>query len=1269
MVDKSAAKDRLRIRELSKYYCASSPLQLGGSRSRAEDRKDASGNFTAAKPQLAPDATLTGLAQLAALKLRAQRSIISFIDDHAQHVLAEATQSLSPFDLDDHEPDDELILGVQSLPIESCICSIALDAFVGDNTLKLTSPGSFADHDSIVIPDLTKEPCTMDTDIIKVLPPILRYYVEVPLRNDAGYVLGSICVIDREVRSPGPRDIQGLQQVSKLVVEHLEWSRMKQDHHRAERSLEGLSHFIQGKGSLSEWSKLTFAQTDIPSAFAEPAPLSSSYLQHARSNDSAPDPASPPSAFPDSAPTSPTATIQSSFNLLRLPDDGAGWATNPTSGGTQPPTPAINRSDTDVQIGSDPPVRQMSTDDVQASSLASLSIRQAFSRAANLIRESMDLDATCFLEVPQNERYKNPKKKDNARRPPKVVETASQNASETESMTDGSSEFTLKDTAKEQNDPQDDGTSRTNEVLCHRLGFSTRTKSSLAGSETLQPYLTIPTSLLSQLTNIYGEGHIFHFDNSGVVSSGEETDAGQQPRRKSARKRLSDRLFHLFPTARSLIFLPLFDNDKQHIYAGFLGWTTDPTRALQKNETIYVSGFANSIMCEVMRLQAMATDKAKSDFISSISHELRSPLHGILAAAQLLLESKSADTQEEYVEMIDTCARTLLDIMNHLLDYAKINHFTGSSSRKKSSMKGKQQKDSTSYSLVTKMNLLSVVEETSVSMVASSYRIRQRDGPQTTKPSNMSDTSLEQDVSEALSVPIILNIAPNTIWTFSSEPGSWRRIVMNLIGNSLKYTQQGHISVSLSLRNHAKSNKKCIAELKVTDTGQGISEDYLKHRLYTPFAQENNLSVGAGLGLSLVHQIVSALKGSIQVHSEVGTGTEILVQVPLEIPERSVANDGIPAGIQNDELSKLTKGRTFEFRGFANAPLIDEQPTGILSPRTKALLTMSNSLSQLLQEWYELKAVSTGADIIVIEETFLRDNLDQYDTNTHKLLVISLDGLSNTTDKIKHANYQYIFPPVGPKRMAHALKKLLQVQDQKSKQSETQSSVPLSPPKSADTIRDSNNDHRPTISPLDQHSSKRSLSSAEKDSRPPRRPKMPPSSHSSTRIVPLRTKPSTTPCSSLNENIPASPPGPALRDAILLVDDNDINLRILVACITKLKNSDTDYITASDGQQALDRYTDAINIGMRIPIIFMDISMPVMDGFTSTRKIRAFEKERGLRSRDRSMIIALTGLASAEAQHEIENSGFDLYLRKPVSLKTVREIMGSRKEEVKSPTE
>lgn len=125
-----------------------------------------------------------------------------------------------------------------------------------------------------------------------------------------------------------------------------------------------------------------------------------------------------------------------------------------------------------------------------------------------------------------------------------------------------------------------------------------------------------------------------------------------------------------------------------------------------------------------------------------------------------------------------------------------------------------------------------------------------------------------------------------------------------------------------------------------------------------------------------------------------------------------------------------------------------------------------------------------------------------------------------------------------------------------------------------------------------------------------------------------------------------------MKTEYLLVDDNPINLKILSAYLKKLGQG---YRTATNGQEALDAYKLDPR-GCRF--IFLDVSMPVMDGFTASREIRAFERENGLES---AFIVALTGLASADAQREALGSGMDLFLTKPVHLRELNSIIQSQR--------
>lgn len=134
----------------------------------------------------------------------------------------------------------------------------------------------------------------------------------------------------------------------------------------------------------------------------------------------------------------------------------------------------------------------------------------------------------------------------------------------------------------------------------------------------------------------------------------------------------------------------------------------------------------------------------------------------------------------------------------------------------------------------------------------------------------------------------------------------------------------------------------------------------------------------------------------------------------------------------------------------------------------------------------------------------------------------------------------------------------------------------------------------------------------------------------------------------LPDGVHTPSPQPAQSFHFLLVDDNHINIKVLSTYVGKLGR---ECDIASNGQEALDAYVANPH---KYNCIFMDISMPVMDGFESTRQIRAHERKHHLAP---TAVFALSGLASNEAQQEAFRSGIDLFLSKPVTLKELSTIL------------
>lgn len=294
---------------------------------------------------------------------------------------------------------------------------------------------------------------------------------------------------------------------------------------------------------------------------------------------------------------------------------------------------------------------------------------------------------------------------------------------------------------------------------------------------------------------------------------------------------------------------------------------------------------------------------------------------------------------------------------SYSLDFAKINNLTSIN-----------QTASSVTSLLTSFDLDVLIEE----VVSSVFSGMCHAAIALTPPGSPSnpDTACKQG-----GVSVVLRFENQDRWKVTSMTGAWRRIVMNILGNALKYTDSGFVEISVSLLDPPVKTDpdSAVAHLRFTDTGCGMSQEFLRNKLFSPFAQEDVLAEGAGLGLSIVKQLVSFFKGSIDVKSEIGVGTQVDIHIPVQL-----APDDFATGASGPEFDMGLRETTFSLIGLDAYPELSEEPTGTLSSEAKRRICLQSFFTNLLSGKPNWKISSSATlaeadgEIAIISEAALK---------------------------------------------------------------------------------------------------------------------------------------------------------------------------------------------------------------------------------------------------------------------------------------------------------
>ena len=706
----------------------------------------------------------------------------------------------------------------------------------------------------LIASDVRQRPDLLSCPFVKHCPK-LRFVAAVPIRTPAGKALGSFMIMD-DIPRYGLSDTElvFLEDVADTVFGHLELRRAALQRQRGDRLIKGLSLFNEGKESLRDWWLENYsrnergegnrrrvssghdeqtlkdrADEELGMTYQAASHESKRYSGHGHGGGHS-------DQEPDQSDTERTENGQSGEGDRIVESEAAGQATK--------------EKDTHARDFN-----------------VSREISNVFARASNLIRESASADGVLFVEADMASPY------DNRGRFGKAAQEHAHSSTESE------------DVEASDGGPRRKGKDDSGDTPCSLLGFSTKVKSSVRGFAASPKHTTLPRKFIRRLIRRYPHGKVFTIraDGSSWSSSGGEgTSEGASSSTISAvdvlgsasvktrRGRTIAKLAEVFPDVQSVAFLPMWDSRRERWRSAAFVWSSFKKRMLDGEEDLtYLLAFSNSILAELSRLDVVASDNAKATFIASVSHELRSPLHGILAGAEFLQETQLTLEQQEMARTVTLAGNTLLDTINHILDFAKINSFTDK--QRKTRVNNDVSRNAAFKTAdmgevgVTGSVDLAVLTESVADTVVKAYQFQ----------------ALSKQGSNGTQDPVhfLLDIDVRPSWRLNLSPGSWTRLITNLVGNSFKYTKRGHIKLRLTATDEKNDKKPSTLSLIVEDTGQGISPNYLQQYLYTPFMQENSHASGTGLGLSIVKQIADDMGGHIDIQSEVGRGTRITIQL------------------------------------------------------------------------------------------------------------------------------------------------------------------------------------------------------------------------------------------------------------------------------------------------------------------------------------------------------------------------------------------------------